>query len=169
MQNCSPKAIGGLVTKGQLLGQQKCQETHPKLLKDRAPRFGSVMRFFKTAIFVLLLLPATMFAAKLREIALLDIPGRPGFETLAFAKGFLVMAHNGASTVDVFDPAKRRFVAQISGIVSARGVAVDDGASRVYIADAGTNSIVRSPAPRYPAQPLFLAVLSRCAHLFDRR
>lgn len=99
------------------------------------------MRLLKTAIFLFLLFPASMFAAKLREIALLDIPGRPGFETLAFAKGFLVMAHNGASTVDIFDPAKRRFVAQISGIVSARGIAVDDAANRVYIADAGTNSI----------------------------
>jgi DNA-binding beta-propeller fold protein YncE len=82
-----------------------------------------------------------MFGAKLREIALLDIPGRPGFETLAFAKGYLVMAHDGAGTVDIFDPAKRRFVAQISGIISARGVAVDDASARVYIADAGSNSI----------------------------
>ena len=99
------------------------------------------MRFLTTAIFFFLLVPGSMFGAKLREIALLDIPGRPGFETLAFAKGFLVMAHDGASTVDIFDPAKRRFVAQISGIVSARGVAVDDAADRVYIADAGTNAI----------------------------
>jgi DNA-binding beta-propeller fold protein YncE len=43
--------------------------------------------------------------------------------------------------VDIFDPAKRRFVAQISGIISARGVAVDDASARVYIADAGSNSI----------------------------
>lgn len=99
------------------------------------------MRLHKIAVLFLLLVPVSMFGAKLREIALLDIPGRPGFETLAFAKGYLVMAHDGASTVDIFDPAKRRFVAQISGIVSARGVAVDDANARVYIADAGTNSI----------------------------
>lgn len=98
------------------------------------------MRLLKTFL-VLLLFAIPSYGVKLREIALLDIPGRPGFETLAFAKGYLVIAHNGASTVDIFDPAKRRFVAQISGIVSARGVAVDDAASRVYIADAGTNSI----------------------------
>jgi DNA-binding beta-propeller fold protein YncE len=98
------------------------------------------MRLFKTFL-VLLLFAVPSFGVKLREIALLDVPGRPGFETLAFAKGYLVMAHNGASTVDIFDPAKRRFVAQISGIVSARGVAVDDAAGRAYIADAGTNSI----------------------------
>src|SRR5438270_13002867 len=99
------------------------------------------MRLFKTFRLLLLLIPVSMFGAKLREIALLDIPGRPGFETLAFAKGYLVMAHDGAGTVDIFDPAKRRFVAQISGILSARGVAVDDANARAYIADAGSNSI----------------------------
>src|SRR5947209_14260058 len=114
---------------------------HPKLLtyKPKAP--GQVMRLLRISIFLLLSIPVSMFGAKLREIALLDIPGRPGFETLAFANGYLVMAHDGASTVDIFDPAKRRFIAQISGIVSARGVAVDDANGRVYIADAGTNSI----------------------------
>src|SRR5947209_718406 len=99
------------------------------------------MRFPKAAVLVVLFVPLSLFAAKLREIAMLDIPGRPGFETLAFAKGYLVMAHDGAGTVDIFDPAKRRFVAQISGILSARGVAVDDANARVYIADAGSNSI----------------------------
>jgi DNA-binding beta-propeller fold protein YncE len=99
------------------------------------------MRFSKAAIFLILLIPFSGFAAKLREIAMLDVSGRPGFETLAFAKGFLVMAHDGAGKVDIFDPAKRRFVAEISGIVSPRGVAVDDANGRVYIADAGTNSI----------------------------
>lgn len=103
------------------------------------------MRFFRIAIFLLLnfllLIPGSVFAAKLREIGSLDIPGRPGFETLAFAKGYLVIAHDGASSVDIFDPAKRRFVAEISGIVSPRGVAVDDAIGRVYIADAGANLI----------------------------
>jgi len=100
------------------------------------------MRFSKAAILLFLFLPLSLlFAAKLREIAMLDISGRPGFETLAFAKGYLVMAHDGAAKVDIFDPAKRRFIAEISGIVSPRGVAVDDASSRVYIADAGTNSI----------------------------
>src|SRR5438270_5111883 len=99
------------------------------------------MRLFKTFRLLLLLIPVSMFGAKLREIALLDIPGRPVFETVALANGYVIMAHAGASTVDIFDPAKRRFIAQISGIVSARGVAVDDANGRVYIADAGTNSI----------------------------
>jgi DNA-binding beta-propeller fold protein YncE len=99
------------------------------------------MRSLFTFVVFLLLLPSSLFGAKLREIAMLDVPGRPGFETLAFAKGYLVLAHNGASSVNIFDPAKRRFIAEISGIVSARGVAVDDTNSRVYIADAGANCI----------------------------
>src|SRR5947207_13732210 len=99
------------------------------------------MRLLRISIFFLLSIPVSMFGAKLREIAMLDISGRPGFETLAFAKGYLVMAHDGAGKVDIFDPAKRRFVAEISGIVSPRGVAVDDVSGRVYIADAGTNLI----------------------------
>jgi DNA-binding beta-propeller fold protein YncE len=98
------------------------------------------MRFYRIVL-VLLVFLGSMFAAKLREVGSLDIPGRPGFETLAFAKGYLVIAHDGAGAVEIFDPAKRRFVAEISGIVSARGVAVDDAIGRVYIADAGTNSI----------------------------
>jgi len=99
------------------------------------------MRFSKAAILFSFALPLSLSGAKLREIAMLDISGRPGFETLAFAKGYLVMAHDGAGKVDIFDPAKRRFVAEISGIVSPRGVAVDDVSGRVYIADAGTNLI----------------------------
>jgi len=98
------------------------------------------MRFCKIAV-LLLMIPCSVFGAKLREIGSLDIPGRPGFEALAFAKGYLVIAHNGAGSVEIFDPAKRRFVAEISGIVSPRGVAVDEAMSRVYIADAGTNLI----------------------------
>src|SRR5437764_2820495 len=99
------------------------------------------MRFLKALVFLTILLPRSLSASKLREIAMLDISGRPGFETLAFARGYLVMAHDGAGKVDIFDPAKRRFVAEISGIVSPRGVAVDDVSGRVYIADAGTNLI----------------------------
>lgn len=93
------------------------------------------------AVLFLLLIPASMFGVKLREIGMLDIPGRPGFETLAFAKGCLVITHNGAASVEIFDPVKRRFIAEISGIVNARGVAVDDARSRAYVADQGTNSI----------------------------
>jgi DNA-binding beta-propeller fold protein YncE len=98
------------------------------------------MRPFKTALIVLLLVPA-LFAVKLREIGALDIPGRPGFATLAFAKGLLVIAHSGAGSVEIFDPVKRRLVAEITGIVSARGVVADDANGKVFIADAGSNSI----------------------------
>lgn len=95
----------------------------------------------KILLFLLVAMPFSLFAAKLREVAVLDIPGPPGFETLAFAKGFLVIAHDGASTVEIYDPTKRRLVAEISNIVSPRGVVSDDATGKVYIADAGANVI----------------------------
>lgn len=90
---------------------------------------------------VLFLLPGAM-AAQLRQIAIIDIPGRPGFDTLAWANGQLVIAHTGADTVDVFDPVKRRLVAQVPDIPSPRGIAVDASSGRVYVASAGGNRIV---------------------------
>lgn len=95
----------------------------------------------KILLFLVIAMPLSLFAAKLREVAVLDIPGQPGFETLAFARGFLVIAHDGASTVEIYDPAKRRLVAEISNIVSPRGVVSDDARGKVYIADAGANVI----------------------------
>ncbi len=66
--------------------------------------------FFVTCVFVV------ASAAQLRQIAIVDIPGRPGFESVAWANGELVMAHSGADKVDVFDPVRRRVVAQIPGM-----------------------------------------------------
>ena len=92
------------------------------------------MRFIKPALCLcLLFFSAFAFGEKLRQVAILDIPGRPGFDTLAFANNYLIIAHNGAGTVDIFDPARRRLVAHINGIGDARGVATDNG--RIYIAD----------------------------------
>jgi DNA-binding beta-propeller fold protein YncE len=88
-----------------------------------------------------LLLSLAASAARLRQIALLDIPGRPGFDTLAFAGGKLVIAHNGAGTVDIFDPVRRRFVAHVDGIAEARGIAVDETGDRVFIADAANRNV----------------------------
>ncbi len=69
------------------------------------------------------------------------MPGSPGFGELAFAKGMLVMTHTAASAVDIFDPSRRRIVAQIAGLQSPRGIAVDEQNGKVYVADAGSNSI----------------------------
>ncbi len=90
--------------------------------------------------FVLMLLSGAS-AAQLRQVAVLDIPGRPGFESVAWAKGYLVMAHDASNTLDVFDPVKRRVVAQVKGMDDPRGIGVDEQAGVVYVANAGDRSI----------------------------
>ena len=79
--------------------------------------------------------------AQLRQIAMVEIPGRPGFDSMAFAGNYLVIAHRGANAVDIFDPHLRRLKAQITGMSDPRGIAVDEAAERVYVANAGSNSI----------------------------
>ncbi len=94
------------------------------------------------AITAFLLVSLSAWAAsQLRQIGMVNLPGSPGFGELAFAKGMLVMTHTAASAVDVFDPTKRRIIAQIAGLQSPRGIAVDEQNSKVYVADAGSNSI----------------------------
>jgi DNA-binding beta-propeller fold protein YncE len=102
----------------------------------------SSIRFRSLLSVALFLLPTLGFAGKLRQVAILDLPGRPGFESAVFANGRLVITHQGADTVDIFDPVKRRLIAQVNGVLSPRGVAVDDAAGLVYIASAGARSIV---------------------------
>lgn len=77
----------------------------------------------------------------LRQIGMVNLPGAPGFGDVAFANGMLLLTHPGASAVDVFDPVRRREVAQITGLQSPRGIAVDEKAGQVYVADHGSNSI----------------------------
>jgi YVTN family beta-propeller protein len=72
---------------------------------------------------------------------MVNLPGSPGFSELAFAKGMLVMTQTGASSVDVFDAGKRRVIAQVTGLQSPRGIAVDEQNGKVYVADAGNNAI----------------------------
>ncbi len=90
---------------------------------------------------VALMLLSGAAQAQLRQVAVLDIPGRPGFESIAWAKGYLVMAHDASNTVDVFDPAKRRVVAQVKGMNDPRGIGVDEQAGLVYVANAGDQSL----------------------------
>jgi len=88
----------------------------------------------------LLLAAATIPA--LRQVAVLDLPGRPGFDEIALAHGMILVSHGGAGTVDLFDPAKRRIVGHILDMSSPRGVAVDEDAHLVYIANSGARNIV---------------------------
>ncbi|MGZ4819157.1 MAG: YVTN family beta-propeller repeat protein [Terriglobales bacterium] len=82
--------------------------------------------------------------ALIRRIAMVDIPGRPGFKDLVFINGCLVMAHPAASTVDVFSVAKRRVIAQIKDMKGASGVAADPAGERVFVAnsDAGEIAVI---------------------------
>jgi YVTN family beta-propeller protein len=101
-----------------------------------------IHRILLVALFALSIASVPSWATpQLRQIGMADVPGAPGFDTLGFAKGMLVMTHSGASTVDIFDPARRRVVAHIAGLQSPRGLAVDDANAKVYVADAGNNSI----------------------------
>jgi YVTN family beta-propeller protein len=95
--------------------------------------------------FVLLitLLSCSMFglAAKLRQVALVDLPGSPGFSQVTMANGQVVITRPGTNTIEIFSPVKRRIVARISQISDPRGIAVDNEAGSMYVALAGNNSI----------------------------
>ena len=99
------------------------------------------MRNLKLLAFFLTFVLVLASAAQLRQVAIIDIPGRPGFDTLAWADGKLVIAHTGADKVDIFDPVRRRVIAHIDDMKAPRGIAVDAAAGKVYIANSGANSI----------------------------
>jgi DNA-binding beta-propeller fold protein YncE len=73
---------------------------------------------------------------------MVNIPGSPGFDQLVFADGMLLMTHPGAQSMDIFDPARRRVVARVTGLQLPRGIAVDEKGGRVYLADHDAGSIV---------------------------
>ncbi|PYP85723.1 MAG: hypothetical protein DMG65_20240 [Candidatus Angelobacter sp. Gp1-AA117] len=80
-------------------------------------------------------------ATRLKQVAMVDLPGNPGFNEVALANGQVVITHPETNTVEIFSPVKRRVVARISQVDNPRGIAVDDAAERVYIALAGSNRI----------------------------
>jgi DNA-binding beta-propeller fold protein YncE len=88
------------------------------------------------------LLLAAASAQALRQVAVLDLPGRPGFDEVALAHGMILLSHPGAGSVDLFDTQKRRIVGHIQDMSSPRGVAVDEPAHLVYIANSGAHNIV---------------------------
>lgn len=93
-------------------------------------------------ILATVLLCGALFAATdLRQIGMVSIPGSPGFVELTFCNGMLLMTHPGASAMDVYDPVRRRVIAQVTGLQSPRGIAVDQQGGRVYIAEHDTKSI----------------------------
>src|SRR5438270_14019343 len=100
------------------------------------------MRNIKT-VFLLTILSFSVYAsgAKLRQVALIDLPGSPGFNQVTMANGQVVISRPGTNTIEIFSPVKRRVVARISQISDPRGMAVDDEGGMLYVALAGNNSI----------------------------
>lgn len=80
-------------------------------------------------------------AAQLRQVSIIELPGNAGFGDVAVANGYLVIAHDGDSSLDVFDPQKRRLVSQVHGMHDPQGIAVDDAAGKVYVANRADYSI----------------------------
>jgi DNA-binding beta-propeller fold protein YncE len=93
-------------------------------------------------LLAVLLWCALGFGQSVREIAMLDIPGKPGFDGVAVAKGMVLLSHAGAGTVDIFDPVKRRLIAHVKGMSDPRSIAVDEDGGQVFIANHGANNIV---------------------------
>jgi DNA-binding beta-propeller fold protein YncE len=73
---------------------------------------------------------------------MIDLPGQPGFDSVAIANGALLVAHSAADTVDIFDLAKRRVIAQVKHVRGASGIAVDDKNGRVFLSSPDARSIV---------------------------
>ncbi len=96
-------------------------------------------------LFIFLLFIASCAAAatdtRLRQVAIVDLPGDPGFNQIAMANGQVVISRPATNTIEIFSPVKRRVIARISQIDDPRGIAVDDEGLRVYIALGGSNRI----------------------------
>jgi DNA-binding beta-propeller fold protein YncE len=99
------------------------------------------MRILKFSLFLILSCSSLAFAAKLQQVAMVDLPGNPGFNQVAIANGQLVITRPENNTIEIFSPVKRRVIARISQVDNPRGIAVDDASSRVYVALAGSNRI----------------------------
>ena len=73
---------------------------------------------------------------------MIDLPGQPGFDSVAIANGALLVAHSAADSVDILDLTKRRIIAQVKHVRGASGIAVDDKNGRVYLSAPDGHSIV---------------------------
>lgn len=106
-------------------------------------RTGTNMRI-ATAILVPLLVAAVSLAgwgAQMRQVAIVDLPGEPGFDQVAFANGMLVVAHQSTGTLDIFDPGRRRVVGEVKGLESPHGLAVNPRAGKLYVANTGAKNV----------------------------
>ena len=108
------------------------------------------------AILILLLINSFVYCqtAKLRQVAMIDLPGNPGFNHIALANGQIVITRPETNTIEVFSPVKRRVVARISQVDNPRGIAVDDENGRIYVALAGSNRIAVINSKNWQAEQL---------------
>jgi DNA-binding beta-propeller fold protein YncE len=99
------------------------------------------MRFLRLVLTFLLLCGASS-AERLRQLAMIDLAGQPGFDAVGIANGALLMAHSAANSVDIFDLAKRRVIARVEHVRGASGIAVDEKGGRVFLSSPDRQSIV---------------------------
>ncbi len=114
------------------------------------------MRNIKVLLFITILSCSVYgLAAKLRQIALIDLPGSPGFNQVTMANGQVVISRPGTNTIEIFSPVKRRVIARISQISDPRGMAVDDEAGMLYVALAGSSTIAAVDTRSWKVEKMF--------------
>src|SRR5215469_7253818 len=130
-------------------GHQNSRCSHPN-----TRRVALHMRYLKLPI--LLILSGSLLAApaRLKQVAMVDLPGNPGFNQVAIANGQVVITRPETNTIEIFNPVKRRVVARISQVQNPRGIAVDDAANRVYVALAGSNRVAVINSTNWQAEQL---------------
>jgi 6-phosphogluconolactonase (cycloisomerase 2 family) len=118
----------------------------------------------RNLLLLFLLFTTSLYGQRLRQIAMIDLPGQPGFETLAFASGHLLVAHSAADSVDIFDLAKRRVIAQVKHVRGANGIAVDEKGERVFLSSPDRHSIVVISSSTWDVQGM-IPVQSEVEHI----
>ncbi len=88
-----------------------------------------------------LAITAPSWGAQLRRIAMIDVPGPPGFNGVAIVNGYLVVSHDYANALDVFSLPQRRLVAQVPGMNGPAGIAVDEPSAKIYVANTDGKNI----------------------------
>ncbi|HZU44165.1 MAG TPA: YncE family protein [Terriglobales bacterium] len=99
--------------------------------------FAQTAKFLSATV----VLVSLCFAAQLRQLSMIELPGNAGFGDVALANGYIVISHDGDNSLDVFDPQKRRLVTQVHGMHDPQGIAVDDAAGKVYVANRADDTI----------------------------
>lgn len=95
-----------------------------------------------TAVLLVVFTSVLIWASDLRQVGMVDLPGPPGFDEVAFAKGMLLISHATTNTVEIFDPKKRRVIGKVTHMSQPHGIAVDEENGRAYIANSGANNLV---------------------------